>query len=155
MQIVRQETRQDAAGSYIAYVYADGHVETDPAGRPLTKEDLQRQRRTEIAQAQTLQALAADRARFGIVLEPNAVQRDKAVTVSAKVATKDYSTFLHAVSELSGTSTTPAMKGGPVDQALTSVSIGGDVVGAPKYRAPSDLGKADQSIPAELKTEVR
>ncbi len=40
--LIRTETRNDAVGNYSASIYSDGHVETDPVGRPIYKEDLQR-----------------------------------------------------------------------------------------------------------------
>lgn len=52
----RTEIRTDELGSYTAYIFDDGHVETDPPGRPLYRVDLQRKRRFEIQSSQTLKA---------------------------------------------------------------------------------------------------
>jgi hypothetical protein len=49
----KRETRTDAAGTYVAYTYADGHIETEPPGRPLYPEDIQRQRRRQAAPVPT------------------------------------------------------------------------------------------------------
>lgn len=56
------ETRTDAKGAYTAYVYADGHVETSPVGRPLSREDLQRQRFADFSTTNALEAVESSKA---------------------------------------------------------------------------------------------
>ena len=59
--LIRSETRTDFLGEYIAYVYGDGHIETEPAGRPVTKEDFQRRRAVDLSQRSAREALASAR----------------------------------------------------------------------------------------------
>ena len=44
MDIVKTETKSDYVGTYTAYTYTDGHVETNPVSRPKYKEDVQLKR---------------------------------------------------------------------------------------------------------------
>ena len=37
---IKKITKTDFVGTYTEYVYGDGHSETDPPGRPLTRDDV-------------------------------------------------------------------------------------------------------------------
>jgi hypothetical protein len=59
--MLRTETRTDYLGNYVAYVYSDGHVESDPVDRPVYKEDYLRKRTIELSKKNSREALAAAR----------------------------------------------------------------------------------------------
>lgn len=59
---MKRETRTDFVGTFVAYIYDDGHVETDPPGRPISREDAQRQRRLELTNLRPGDELAAAKA---------------------------------------------------------------------------------------------
>ena len=42
MSLLSKTIETDYLGTYTRYVYDNGHVETDPAGRPIFREDAQR-----------------------------------------------------------------------------------------------------------------
>lgn len=42
MSLISKTTETDYVGTYTRYVYDNGHVETDPVGRPIFREDAQR-----------------------------------------------------------------------------------------------------------------
>lgn len=161
--LISKETRTDIAGTYTAYIYADGHVETDPPGRPLSKEDLQRQRKAQVATDRAKRMIAAERAKFGVLGDsiPNQTLRDNATAVSSKIVLEPFHKFLHAVSEISDTATVPQTAGGHVDRLITTVPLGGKVVGdrartRPEYSVPGSDSPPDPNLPAELqRVELR
>ncbi len=161
--LVSKETRTDIAGTYTAYIYADGHVETDPPGRPLSKEDLQRQRKAQVATDRAKKMIAAERAKFGALGDsiPNQTLRDNLTAVSSKIVLEPFHKFLHAVAQVSDTATVPQTDGGHVDRLLTSVPLGGRVVGdharqRPEYAPPGVDSPADPNLPEELqRSELR
>lgn len=124
----------DIAGSYVAYTFADGHVETDPPGRPLFKEDLQRNRRIEVSKTRSLAILAAEKTK-GSSLLPSSILRNNADVVNGSVLIMPYLQQIQKISNIAETSTAAA---GQVTSLLQTVPIGGKVIGdnagaAPEY----------------------
>ena len=89
---MKSETRTDFVGTYTAYLFADGHVETDPPGRPQSREDAQRERRRQLATADPRRQLQAA-APLDRVLQPfqrtSAALAEIATTVQAVKPARD------------------------------------------------------------------
>jgi hypothetical protein len=131
-EIIKQEFRTDAAGMYIAYVYDDGHTETDPIGRPLSKEDLQRKMRDDEALARAKSTLVNERARVtgrgALGSSPNAQQIARAEfdIIAGGLLTRDFNDMVRKLSEFAPTATATSAQ---VDTVVGTVSLGGEVVG--------------------------
>jgi hypothetical protein len=154
--IVSTETATDVAGTYTAYTYSDGHVETDPPGRPFSKEDLQRQRLAQAAQQQAQQMLSATLAKLGVPSAPAspAVQRQNQGTVSSTVLIGTYHDYLDAAEQIAGTASAPPQSGSPLDQLLTSFGLGGPAqtpASRPEFGLP-DANTPISGVPDELQT---
>jgi len=146
----RKEIRVDYIGPYTAYVYADGHVETEPPQRPMSKEDVQRTRRVDVTQNRAIAMLSSERAKLGLVTAntPAAIVRQNADSVTGKILFDQFQALLHGISDVAQTATTFA---GYADTLLNTVSLGGRVVGAmaglrPEYDVPSTPVVEDESI---------
>lgn len=128
--IVSRATLSDAAGLYTAYTFSDGHVETDPPNRPLSKEDLQRQIRDQLAQTKATQSLANDRGRYtksqAQKLAPNAQQIARAEfdVITGGLVTKALSTAIRNFTQFAPTATAQE---GQVGLLVSSVPLGGDL----------------------------
>jgi len=130
---VRQENRTDFLGAYTAYVYADGHVETDPPGRPVSKEDVQRQRRAAVAREDARRLLAADRAKQGRGGVPLQVQAEQGLAVTLRPMTQQYHETLNIAMQLAELYRTPS----EVAKTLVeTIDLGGPVVGPNAGKRP-------------------
>lgn len=119
--LLRQEIHTDAAGTYTAYVYADGHTETNPPGRPMSREDMQRERISTVAAERAKQAISAARA-SDTQAEPQ--RRESAATAGGRLLFSPAREYAHAVSTLVVTATTPQSKGGQRDSLIAQVYTG-------------------------------
>ncbi len=135
--LFKKETRTDYAGTYTAYIYSDGHIETDPPHRPTSKEDAQRQRRVDAMKKRAIAILASERAAKGLSTLPVNVKRENLDTVAGKVLLSNYHDVLHKISEIAPTSTAAD---GSIQTLRTQVGLGGKVVGKRAgERVPYDL----------------
>jgi hypothetical protein len=108
---MKTTTKTDYIGTYTEYLYDDGHIETDPPGRPTSKEDVIRQRKAELYKTRTSRTLAADLAGGASVL---------------RTTTKTYHETLNVLAEQMTTlSTPPAVR----RTIINNVSLGGPLVG--------------------------
>lgn len=121
-----KETRTDYAGTYTAYIYADGHVETDPPGRPLFREDVQRQRRKEYALRQATRVLEVERAKAGVRQLPNAIERANETAVSGRALNEGLRATLEAFATVAGTIGTPRSQ---ALELINNFDVGGPLVG--------------------------
>lgn len=80
MTLLRTEKRYDYLGEYVAYVYSDGHVESDPVDRPVYKEDYLRKRTIELSRKNSKEALAA--ARTARISSNNNLNREQTAFVA-------------------------------------------------------------------------
>jgi hypothetical protein len=145
MRPYKIETREDYVGQYTAYIYPDGHVESDPPERPKTQEDVQRDRRVAATRQRALLMLAADRARLGLdASTPKALIQSNVAVTPGKALFANYHRLLHLISTVSGTATSFP---GETSSLLTTVGLGGFLVGpragkTMEYEAPM-IKKAD------------
>lgn len=129
--LVSTETRTDAVGSYTAYVYSDGHIETDPAGRPTYKEDLQRQLASQLAKSNAGQYLQA--ASTAGVSQPTRVSFDLQASSGLRAVAPAYCEFLSAASDFASTvGTSPARRA----EVLGTVDLGGELTGSNAGQRP-------------------
>lgn len=133
-QPMSTEVRSDYVGNYTAYLYADGHVETDPPGRPLAKEDVRRQRLREASRQLSQKLLQAQRTRVSRGSDtPAAIRRENSAAVTSRTLT---SYFHETVDALSSTGRMARAPGGQLEQLSKAVSLGGEVVGTRKGERP-------------------
>jgi hypothetical protein len=62
---IKKITKTDFVGPYTEYVYADGHVETEPVGRPQSREDVIRASKQNGSQVDRLRAFRKCAAALG------------------------------------------------------------------------------------------
>lgn len=122
-EIVTREVLTDAAGSYVRYVFADGHVETSPPGRPTSKEDLQRELRIAEALKNAKKTLKKTRTVEDSRLARQ-IARSEFDTTGAAAVIGAFTAALRRQSEFATTATAPAAA---VDGLLSNASLGGDV----------------------------
>lgn len=158
LTIISRRTLSDAAGTYTAYTYADGHITTDPPNRPVSKEDLQRQVRDKLAQDQATRSLANDRARFTKTqaqqLAPNAQQIARAEfdVINGGLVTAGISKAIRTFTKFAATATAPDAY---TDQVVASVALGGELVkGGTEFVATTPLD-ANQVIETNNYAVVR
>ena len=132
--LIKTETRQDYVGPYTAYIYADGHVETDPPNRPQSREDVQRARLATLAQQQTSAALAANKSAAGqnAITPPMIVQENLAVAPGL-VAFPSFEEVLHDIETIAASSTSFLSEDSLL---LNTVSLGGNIPGVDVQTAP-------------------
>lgn len=122
--LLRVEERTDFLGTYVAYVYGDGRVETDPPDRPVSKEDYQRRRALELSQRDTAAAIAA--VRLSKSTGRANLNRDQAGSSATASALDEMRRSLQIAGMLVEASTMPeTLK----DQLLVQVDLGGRVIG--------------------------
>ena len=145
--VVKTQTLSDAAGLYTAYTYSDGHVQTSPPNRPVSKEDLQRQVRDQLAQANATAALTNDRSRFtkttAQLAAPNAQQIARAEfdVVAGGLVTAPLSNAINNFSKFSGSATSTESH---ETQLISTVPLGGSLNDptAVEYVAPEVIAAA-------------
>lgn len=121
---IATETRTDAKGSYTAYIYADGHTETNPPGRPLSKQDLQRQRFADFATTNALEAVES--AQAGRTGGSQAAVRQSRPVASLRALTPSFHEGLALVQLVPKTMCmSPAQR----EDLLTNYDLGGRVIG--------------------------
>lgn len=123
MSIVKTEIRVDYVGEYRVYTYADGHTETSPAGRPQSREDVQRLRKAQLANAQAFRATAADQQRASL---SSAQQQATAAQTGTADQLDNYRQTAQVVRTLAQTSSAPAAM---LDQLTLQADLGGGLVG--------------------------
>lgn len=134
-----KETRTDFVGPYTAYIYADGHVETDPPNRPLSREDVQRQRRGQVAaQSKAQRQLEAERSNEGV---PSvSVARDLSLATASRSLVEPFHAAIEALTEAADTIATPP------DQLAAlagSFDLGGTIGDSPKEYGPQTPSRSD------------
>jgi len=155
MRPYKKETRQDYVGTYTAYLYADGHIETEPPNRPQSKEDVQRKRRVAMTKQKAVAMLAAERARLGTSSStPASVVQQNATVTPGTVFYAQYNALLHKISQLSGTATSFMDQ---VGSLLYTVGLGGYIIGdkagvLPEFAVPAV--KTDERSDEELALTV-
>ena len=123
--LVKTETRNDYEGDYKAYLYSDGHIETDPPGRPLFKEDAQRRLLGQRAVADAPRFLKTARASEAQAERPH-LQADNRHAANARVMAPAFHDSLAGLSAVTSTFTaSPLYRAAVVGQ----VDLGGVVVG--------------------------
>jgi len=156
--IVSRRTLSDAAGTYTAYTYSDGHVTTDPPNRPVSREDLQRQVRDQLAQQQATRSLVNDRARFtktqAQLLAPNAQQIARAEfdVINGGLVTAGISKAVRNFTKFSATATAPEPY---TDQVVASVSLGGELTEGGTEFVPAVPLDSNQAIERDNYAVVR
>ena len=104
---IKTEIRTDYAGTYTAFIYADGHTETEPPGRPLSREDMQRERLKDASKAQAKNVLESRRARLGLSGTPQEVVRDNTPAASNRRLISPFARTINTMSEVASTFRTP------------------------------------------------
>jgi hypothetical protein len=127
----------DFVGSYVAYTYADGHVETDPPGRPTSKEDVQRLRKRQAATDNTKSFLAAEQAKNGAGLSVDLV-RDGATAAIGRLLDKEYHETVDATSTMLQTVVADSQFR---QQVIDNADLGGDIVGDKAGERPEYGGR--------------
>jgi hypothetical protein len=124
MSLLRTETRTDYLGDYVAYIYSDGHVESDPVDRPVYKEDYLRKRTIELSKKNSREALAA--ARLARTSANNNLNREQ----TAFVATAGILDEFRRTQSVLGLLVDAAVADRLTKEALTDeVDTGGDLIG--------------------------
>lgn len=130
--LIKTEIRNDYVGDYTAYVFSDGHVETDPVGRPSFKEDAQRQLLGERAVADSPRFLKVARAAEAQGERP-ALQADNRHASNTRVVAPAFHDSLAGLAAVTSTLTaSPAYRAA----VIGSVDLGGLVVGARAGKRP-------------------
>jgi len=150
-----KETRTDYLGAYTAYIYPDGHVETDPPNRPTSQEDAQRARRRQLAQTLARRMLEIERTKYGLASStpPPEVVRQKAGTLTGRLVAEEYHRTAAVFGELPETIGVPA---GLSQTLLTTVEIGGEVEGSSQeFLARTPQARPETGVrPPTFPTEV-
>lgn len=138
-RFVSKEERTDYLGSYFAYIYADGHVETDPPGRPVTKEDAQRLRLRDASRSRAQRLVEAQRSRYSAYGDtPADVVRENALSTNVQGMLGAYEETLKTFATLAETTRGNA---GQAEQLVENYDLGGKLLGAtdrdPAYGRPS------------------
>lgn len=136
---IRVETRTDYVGTYTAYIYADGHVETDPANRPQNREDAQRNRRKEYARKYGRRVMEVERTREGVstVSTPHHVRRESTLGVTARTFNEPFHHTLEAFANVANTLRAPV---GSIRSLISTADIGGPLVSEEPYEDPENTG---------------
>lgn len=107
MAVVKRLVRTDAAGYYIEYTHDDGHIETQPPGRPQTKEDIQRKQRQQLSLTKALKTAQADRTHADFIVNDPTSSNSRARAVFNQVvsaeATAEFSRSVDAVGVIAQT----------------------------------------------------
>jgi len=121
----RTERRVDIVGPYTAYIFPDGHTETDPPGRPLLREDIQRLRRQQRAKVAATRMVASAAIRSGL----GRVQaRESSATLDTLDALENFRQSSKAASQLALTTAAPVEM---VELLVQTVFIGGQLTTEP------------------------
>lgn len=135
--LVKTETRNDYEGDYKAYVYSDGHVETDPPGRPLFKEDAQRTLLAQHAVADSPRFLKIARAAEAQSERPH-LQADNRHASNTRVMAPAFHDSLAGLAAVTATFTaSPTYRAAVVSQ----IDLGGRVVGTRAGKRPEYGGE--------------
>jgi hypothetical protein len=121
-----KEIRTDAVGEYVAYIYADGHTETEPPGRPLSREDVQRQRLTDFARRQAKRALQASQSAKTTGSPKQSIVRENRVTMAPRVLNENFAMTLSTLQVMAQTLQAPEDQR---ENLIRNADLGGDVVG--------------------------
>lgn len=127
--LVRAETRRDFLGEYVAYVYADGHVETDPPHRPVYREDVIRRRAAQIAAKQPDAAVAAQRAAKSASNLESRIERARQMVLLDSLA--EFRATLTAVQTLVAATIASREE---LLELLSNIDIGGELRSAEELR---------------------
>lgn len=130
--LIKTETRNDYEGDYKAYVYSDGHVETDPPGRPLFKEDAQRRQLAQRAVADAPRFLKTARAAEAQSERPH-LQAENRHAANTRVSEPAFHDSLAGLAAVTATFTSsPIYRRAVISQA----DLGGVVVGPRAGKRP-------------------
>lgn len=142
-KIVKREYKTDYVGSFVVFTYDDGHKETQPPNRPMSREDVQRKVRQDEAAIYATKALAIERSRY--TKSPDQLNSDVASAIarqefdglSGRTVSEEFSQGVEAVSRVARTSTAGAAVASTV---VATLSLGSPVVGdnagqRPEYTA--------------------
>ena len=142
----------DVAGIYTVYTYSDGHTDTNPANRPFSKEDLQRQIRDQLAQTLATQSLANEQARYTSLAvtqdAPNSqeIARAEFDVINGNLVLQP---FPDAIANFGLIAPTASATPGQASQLVSSISLGGYLTGddenAVEYVPPEVFATAAQS----------
>ena len=136
---VSKVTLTDYVGPYTAYTYADGHVETDPPNRPKSREDVQRERRGQVAaQSRAQRQLEAERSTEG--LPSTAVARDLSLATASRSLTEPFHAAIEALTDAAETIATPPEQ---LAALVGSFDLGGTIGDSPKEYGPQTPKRDD------------
>ncbi|MFA6132476.1 MAG: hypothetical protein WC869_00515 [Phycisphaerae bacterium] len=123
--LIKTEIRNDYIGQFTAYVYSDNHVETDPPGRPLFKEDAQRQL---LGQKAVANAPAFLKIARGAESQPDrpALQADGRHASNTRVMAPAFADSIAGLSAVTATFTSSKTYR---ESLVSQVDLGGVVVG--------------------------
>jgi len=141
--LIRIETRTDFLGEYTAYVYGDGHVETEPSDRPVTKEDYQRRRAADLSQKNAREALAS--ARIARSTSRANLNRDQAASAATAGLFDEMRKTLSAINLMAQTTGAPSSD---TDTVINTVSVGGQIVG-PRATVKPDILNSRATVESE------
>lgn len=146
--IIKREVRADVLGTYYAFIYDDGHTETYPANRPVSREDYQRMIRNEEALKRASDAMAAEKTRYlraGAGASNEQIRRAEFDSLGGRIVTQQYGDAIQKRSVLADTATASKSY---VDDLLSTVDLGGPVVGA-------NAGKKREYYTADSKVSLQ
>lgn len=130
--VVKTEIRDDYEGSYTAYIYSDGHVETSPAGRPTFKEDAQRKLLAQRAIADAPRFLKIARGSEAQSERPQ-LQADNRRAANTRVVAPAFHDTLAGQAAVTATlAASPAYR----RSLVNSIDLGGKVVGPRAGKRP-------------------
>lgn len=150
--LVQTGIRTDYEGNYKAYVYSDGHVETDPPGRPLFKEDAQRRLLAQKAVADAPAFLKIARAAEAQAARPQ-LQADNRHAANTRVMAPAFHDSLAGLSAATDTfASSPTYRASVINQ----IDLGGVVVGdragqRPEYGGVITLDELELAQPSGLR----
>jgi hypothetical protein len=145
--IKSKETRRDYLGTYIAYIYLDGHVETSPPYRPKSKEDVQRARRVGKTREDATTVLSAERSRLNV---NTGIQQEGLSVVAGLVFYPELKKRLHQIGVISPSTTSYISE---TASLLQTVGLGGYVVGNRANR-DKEYGLDIQAVSEEIPNTV-
>lgn len=153
-RFLREEIRTDYRGAYTAYLYADGHVETDPPGRPISKEDWQRHRLNQATAEKVARMTTAARTAAGArgIPMPSDIKQAERSVPTLRALTQGFHDTLNAASVLAQTARTPMEMR---HSLVASFDLGGPAGGPVEYNEeeayPGPVNKQAATPPAFIR----
>jgi len=126
MAVVKRLIRTDAAGYYVEYTHDDGHIETAPAGRPLTKEDIQRSERQKLTLTNATKTMQAEKTRASFIANDPSASNSRGRDVFNQLVSADATAeFSRAVDAASVIAKTASVRPAQASSLIEDVTLGG------------------------------